>query len=59
MWVIREGGGEKNSQVLTRYKDALESNTLLQILIGWSSLGRLQLTETSSLATPRIVQSSK
>lgn len=38
----RKRAGEKDSQVLARYKDSLDSNSWLQILTGLSSLVRLQ-----------------
>lgn len=55
----RNRGGEKDSQVLIRYKETLESSCLLQILIGLSSFVRMQSTEIFYLSTPRIVQSSE
>lgn len=38
----RKRAGEKDSQVLARYKDNLDSNSWLQILTGLSSLVRWQ-----------------
>lgn len=38
----RNRAGEKDSQMLARYKDSLDSNSWLQILTGLSSLVRLQ-----------------
>lgn len=38
----RNRAGEKDSQMLARYKDSLDSNSWLQILTGLSSLVRFQ-----------------
>lgn len=47
----RNRAGEKDFQMLAKYKDRLDSNSWLQILTGLSSLVRLQKTEIFYLAT--------